>query len=137
MPSKQGKIKKIWPNNGKPRVVLDDDFSVSCFKEVQVNGAKEGDIVTFAYVEKPYNGKMYYNIQGNLSIVSANTAPQGSPAPAPSSAPATHYERNGAQVGAAINQAIQLCGISGNLELDAIESTAKSFLEMGDRLLKY
>lgn len=140
MPNAQGTIKQIWPNNGKPRVVLDNDMSVSAFKEAQLGGAAVGDVVSFAYIEKPYNGKTYYNLQGNLAVVSKNTAPQGQPQQnntGPSGGTPTHFERNGAQVGAAINQAIQLCGISANFDMESIETTAKEFLAMGDRLLKF
>jgi cold shock CspA family protein len=140
MPNATGTITKIFPNNGKPRIILDTGLSASAFSQAQLCNAQEGQQVSFAYETKTVNGKEYTNIKGNLAIISS---PQGAsnavdpaktyPIPSPQSVP---VERNGMQVGAAINQAIAYHAGEG-VPVEAIEDTAKSFLLMGDRLSRY
>lgn len=135
MSSTQGKITQLYPNNGKPRLVLDNGLSASAFKAEQVGSAKIGDVVSFAYKSKDVNGKTYHNIEGQVAVVSANTAPQG--ASSQQAPTGTHFERNGAQVGAAINQAIQVQMAIGDYSFEQIEAAAREFLAMGDRLGKF
>lgn len=134
MPNATGTIIKIFPNNGKPRIILDTGLSASAFSQAQLCNAQEGQQVSFAYETKTVNGKEYTNIKGNVAIINtpvANTATPQAPAPTAHTA-----ERNGMQVGAAINQAIAYHA-GQDVPVEAIEDTAKSFLLMGDRLSKY
>jgi hypothetical protein len=141
MPNAQGTITKIWPNNGKPKIVLDNGMQASAFSPAQLSGAQEGQVVSFAYETKDVNGKQYTNIKGNLAIVGGNASPSaGASQPAQnhavaSSAAPSSLERNGMQVGAAINQAIAMLGPQAALE--EVEATAKGLLLMGDRLSMY
>lgn len=137
MPNYQGTIKKIWPNSGKPRIVMDNELSVSMFKQEQLGSAKEGDTVSFSYKTVEKAGKQYNNIDGVVAIVSGGSISAPTNTGSSPSAP-RGFERNGAQVGAAINQAITAMPLFGDEpSMDNIEHLAKGFLLMGDRLLAY
>lgn len=139
MPNATGTITKIWPNNGKPKIVLDNGMQASAFSAAQLQGAQEGQTVSFAYETKEVNGKSYTNIKGNVAVVAGAPASPSAGQPSPA-APAPYAsghssERSGVQVGASINQAVNLLGQGASF--DEIENAAKQFLLMGDRLAKY
>lgn len=138
MQNASGKITKLNINNGKAYFTLDSGMEFSCFNAASLNGAQQGSDVTFSYYTKDYNGKSYNNVgkSGVAVIGQASQQPtlqtSNTPAPIPISS-----HRNGQQVGASINQAIQWAGQNNITSLDQVEEFAKQFCKMSDRLSTY
>lgn len=137
MATTTGTVKQFYPNNGKPRLVLDNGISASAFKESQCAGVAVGMQVSFAYNTKNVNGKDYNNIDGQVAIV-AGSAPAAAPAAQGGTQQKASGGRFGPQVGAAINQAIAAMPVLGmEPSMDNIEHLAQQFLLISDRLEQY
>lgn len=130
MQTTRGTINQLY-DNGKTFAIVIDGTKYSGFNNLQ-NGAKKGDTVSFSWEAGGDQGQ-YKNIKSKLAVeATTNDAPQPSNVATMPSAPPV-VERNGAQVGAAINNAIAL----GLTEAGEIEAMAQQLLLVGDRLASY
>lgn len=129
-----GVISKIYENQGKfgpfYNLVI-NDIKYTCWKAKDMHGAKEGDTVSFLAKETgEYQGKPQYAVEGAVAVQAAGAAPSTPISAVIPVAPPRPKERNGAQVGACINNAID----AGLTDLKEIETFAQELLRMGDRL---
>lgn len=133
--NKEGRVEKKFDNGSSTALYIEGDGNK--YTVWHNNGGAPdcniGDVVSFAYKEVNKGGKTYYNVNGAVAKVAAGAA-ASAPTPLPSGG---SIGRNGAQVGASINQAIQYMEASGtDITLEGVEHFAKDFILMGDRLAK-
>lgn len=134
MNTERGTITGLFQNGKTFSVYIDNDKSrkYSGFNNFQ-NNAQKGDTVSFQWEAGGDQGQ-YRNIKTKLAVeatTNAAPAPANNVAAMPGAAPVV--ERNGMQVGAAINQAIAM----GLTEMSDIENAAEQLLLIGDRLAAY
>ena len=132
-------VRKVYENETKAGkkfyALVVDGQRYTQWSAKDMNRAAEGDHVSFVAVSKgEYNGQPQFDFKGAIAV-SAPGAAAAPTAAAPTKAPTyvRPNERNGMQVGACINNAID----AGLTDPEAIEEFAEKLLLMGDRLSSY
>lgn len=136
--NKEGVVAKMYDNGNNTGIQLTDGFTAKAWHNNDGPPAcKQGDTISFAYTEKPNPNnpqKPYISVKGAVAVVAGGG---GASAPSAAPAPAVIMGRNGAQVGASINQALEYMVAAGaEVTIEGLESIAEEFLHMGDRLSK-
>jgi len=136
MPNVQGEVTGKFSNDNGSTTLYVDKVRYSAFKDFQVKGVEKGSIVSFSFTEKPNANKPedpYRNINGVVAVVGGEAA-ASAPAAGGTVTALQPRSRNGQQVGACLNLAVEAMGLE---DMEKVERAAEELLLMGDRLAHY